>query len=195
MAVPLTKYLDENGSYEGFDLYTKGISWSQKNITSKYPNFRFQLVDIYNQFYNPQGKYRAAEFKFPYKDKSFDFIFLTSVFTHMLPADLENYLSEVKRVLKDTGRCFITFFLLNPESMKFIHNRRSAINFAFDKGEYRVYREEQPEHAVAYKEEFIKGLFHKYNLVIKEPIHYGSWSGRKDYLSFQDIVILKHNGF
>ena len=32
------------------------------------------------------------EYSFPFKTSSFDFVFLTSVFTHMLPQDLDNYL-------------------------------------------------------------------------------------------------------
>lgn len=81
-----------------------------KNITPKYPNFNFQLADIYNKMYNPQGKYKASDYKFPYANETFDFVFLTSVFTHLLPQDMERYLSEIARVLKKNGRCFITFF-------------------------------------------------------------------------------------
>ena len=33
MAVPLTKYLDQEGSYEGFDIVEKGIRWCKKNVS------------------------------------------------------------------------------------------------------------------------------------------------------------------
>lgn len=191
MAVPLTKYLSPNGSYTGFDLYADGIKWSQENITSKYPNFQFHHIDIYNQFYNPSGIHKASDFKFPYPDQAFDFIFLTSVFTHMLPKDLENYLSEITRVLKKTGRCFITQFLLNPESILLQHSTSSTLRFIHDKGNYSVLYEHQPEFAVAYKENYMNSLFDKYYLELYKPIQYGSWCGRRNFLSYQDIIILK----
>jgi SAM-dependent methyltransferase len=99
-AIPLTMYLKNQGKYEGFDIIPQAISWCQKNITPKYPRFHFQLADIFNRAYNPKGKYQASEYRFPFPNESFDFIFLTSVFTHLLPKDLENYFSEITRVSK-----------------------------------------------------------------------------------------------
>ena len=83
-AIPLTNFMKDNGSYEGFDIVPKEIKWCQKNISRRFPNFRFQLADVYNKAYNPYGKYKASDYKFPYEDESFDFVFLTSVFTHLL---------------------------------------------------------------------------------------------------------------
>lgn len=59
MAVQLVKYLDKNGWYEGFDIVKLGINWCRKEISTQYPNFHFRLVDIYNKFYNPKGKYKS----------------------------------------------------------------------------------------------------------------------------------------
>jgi ubiquinone/menaquinone biosynthesis C-methylase UbiE len=189
IAVPLTKYLSSEGSYEGFDITSEEVKWCQKNITPSYPNFRFQLADIYNKKYNSQGKFKASNYNFPYANESFDFIFLTSVFTHLQPLDLEQYLSEVARVLRKNGRCFITFFLLNEESLELLEAKKSNRDFKFDLGEYRIEKEEIPEFAVAYNETFIKELYRKYNLEIKLPIHYGSWCERTPFLDYQDIVI------
>jgi len=119
MAVPLIGYIKGEGLYEGFDIVVEGINWCKKSITSKYPHFHFQVADLYNKEYNPKGKYKASEYKFLYENDSFDFVFLTSVFTHMLPQDMENYFSEIARILKRNGRCLMTFFLLNEESVNF----------------------------------------------------------------------------
>ena len=189
MVVPLINYLDKDGSYEGFDIVAAGITWCTKTITSKYPHFRFQLADIYNGSYNSQGRYKASEYKFPYENESFDFVFLTSVFTHMLPKDLENYLSEIARVLKKGGRCFVSFFLLNAESVKLIEAKQSSLDFKYKFKGYFTISKIAPESAVAYNEYFIKKLYEKYGLTMGEPIHYGSWCGRKEYLSYQDIVL------
>ena len=189
MAIPLTKYLDKNGSYEGFDIVKGGIDWCVKNISSKYPGFHFQVADIFNKYYNPGGKYKSCEYKFPYENESFDFIFLTSVFTHMFPQDMENYFSEITRVLRKRGRCFITFFLLNGESLKLIDAKRSAADFKYVFEGYYTTDKNTPEAAIGYDEHFIRKLYDKYGLIIEEPIRYGSWCGREKFLSYQDIII------
>jgi len=45
------------------------------------------------------GTVAASEFVFPFADASFDFVSLASVFTHMLPVDLEHYAGQIARVL------------------------------------------------------------------------------------------------
>ena len=84
IAAPLTDYLDEQGSYEGFDVVEVGVRWCEKAISRRFPNFRFKYVDLDNDLYRSGGG-SAADFRFPYADEDFDFVVLTSVFTHMLP--------------------------------------------------------------------------------------------------------------
>lgn len=48
-----------------------------------------------------------------------------------------------------------------------------------------------PEAATGYKESFIGNLYTKYGLEIVDPIHFGGWSGRVDFKSYQDIVCAK----
>lgn len=189
MTLPLLEFLSDDGSYEGFDIVPAGIDWCQSKITADMPNFKFQLADIYNKTYNSQGTQKADEFVFPYETDSFDFIFLTSVFTHMFPADMENYLSEISRVLRSGGRCLITYFLLNSESLKLFESGASTLDFKYKFDDFRTIDEKTPEAAIAFDEEFIRNLFDKYHLEINEPIHYGSWCGRPNYLSYQDIII------
>lgn len=186
MAAPLTSYLEEDGHYEGFDIIKEGIDWCQKNITPKYPNFHFQLADVYNNLYHPGGKFKASEYKFPFGDERFDFVFLTSVFTHMLPQELKNYLPEISRVLKKEGRALITFFLLNEESTAYVQGKDSKFSQEYEG--CRVIDKNIPEAAIAYKETFVRELFIKNNLEILEPIRYGSWCKRKEFLSSQDII-------
>ncbi len=189
MAVPLTKYLSASGKYEGFDIVARGIEWCTKNVTSRYPHFRFQVAEIYNKAYNPKGKYPAARYRFPFANDSFDFIFLTSVFTHLMPEETENYLTEIARTLRQGGKCLITYFLLNPESLKLVETRASTLDFKYQMSGFRTTDQHTPEAAVAYDENFIRGLHQKYGLKIAEPIRYGSWCGRKNFLSYQDLII------
>jgi SAM-dependent methyltransferase len=189
MAIPLTKYLDRGGSYEGFDIVPDGIRWCKEKISPRFPNFHFQLVDLHNKGYNPRGKYSASDFRSPYESDSFDFVFLTSVFTHMLPKDLENYLGEIARILKRGGRCLSTFFLLNRGSSELINAGKSTLPFKYECGDYRTIDLDTPESAVCYEELFILSLYERNGLTIKHPIRYGSWCKRSKPLSYQDIVI------
>ena len=189
LAVPLTKYFNENGRYEGFDIVASDINWAQKKISSKYSNFHFQLADIYNKEYNPKGRYQPANYRFPYQDNYFDFVFLSSIFTHMLPDDMAHYFSEISRVLKKGGRCLITFLLLNEESLKLIEEKKPPLNFKYVFKEYRFVDENVPEVAVAYNEQFINHLYEKFGFKVKGPIYYGSWCRREKSLSHQDIII------
>jgi ubiquinone/menaquinone biosynthesis C-methylase UbiE len=189
MALPLTKYLDAEGSYEGIDIVPEGIEWCEQEIARRSPNFRFTLADVYNKQYRPTGKFKASEYVFPYEDDSFDFTFLASVFTHMLPEEVDNYLSEVARMLKGGGRCLITFFLLNRESLELMESGASTINFKHELDGCRVKERGTPEVSVAYPESTIRALYERYGLEIEEPIRYGSWCGRREYLDYQDIVI------
>jgi len=193
MARPLTKYLT-GGSYDGIDIVAPSIEWCQQTYAPRFPNFHFHFSDIYNKAYNPTGKHLAAEYRFPFAAASFDFIFLTSVFTHMLPADLENYLSEITRVLKPGGRCLITYFLLNEESLKLIAGNLGSIDFKNELPGCRVKDVDVPEAAVAYQEQEILRLYEKYKLTIAAPIRYGSWSVRKEGLSYQDMIVAGKRG-
>ncbi|WMT43334.1 class I SAM-dependent methyltransferase [Paenibacillus sp. D2_2] len=190
MAVPLINYLNEHGSYYGFDIFKQGITWCQNNISISHDNFHFEHVDIYNQMYNPTGKEDASGYLFPYKDESFDFIFLTSVFTHLLPKELDHYLSEIVRVLKQDGRCFITFFLMNSESSHYLNSGLSTQGFYHQVENCYVVNTAIPNAAVAYSEDEIQRLFNKYKLTMINKPYYGSWCGRPEFTSYQDIIVI-----
>jgi SAM-dependent methyltransferase len=188
IAAALTSYLDHTGLYEGFDMYAEGVRWCQKHISSRFPNFHFQIADIYNGVYNNGGKCRANEYKFPFDDETFDFVFLISVFTHILPQDVEHYFSEIARVLKKSGRCFITFFLLNDESRELMGRKESVFNFNHKGDGYQTINQVEPESAVAYEEKNIRIICEKTGFDIVPPVHYGYWCGRKGTM-LQDFIV------
>jgi SAM-dependent methyltransferase len=186
----LTGYLSTRGAYEGIDIVKTGVDWCSRKISSKYPNFRFQLIDVYNKYYHPAGKHRASDYRFPFRDGSFDFVTLGSVFTHMLPKDTENYLAEVRRVLKSEGRCLISWFLLNPESDGLIRSSKSTLSLTFPvEGVCRTINVANPESAIGYNEAYVLGLYERCGLMIRDRVHYGSWCGRAEFLSYQDLVL------
>lgn len=191
IAAALFNYLDENGSYDGFDIVKTGIDWCVKKITVLRPRFQFKHADIFNKAYNPDGKYKALKYQFPYPAASKDFVFLTSVFTHMLPDEVANYLSQITRVMKPGATCLITFFLMNAESRRLLVAGKAHQNFSYDHRGFWTTDAKIPETAIAYDEYGVRQIFEKCGLEIIDPIHYGSWSGRKDFLSYQDLVIAR----
>lgn len=189
MAVPLTRYLSQSGSYEGFDIVNSGIDWCRRRITPAFPNFQFRMADVYNKHYNPHGGCKPSEYRFPHENGSFNLVFATSVFTHMMPGDVENYLSEISRVLAPGGRCLITYFLLNGESLACLHAGASTLDFSVERGVCRTINSDTPEEAVAYDEEYVTGLYGKNRLSVAAPVRYGSWCGRDNFMSYQDVII------
>jgi len=190
MALPLTSYLRTEGRYVGVDVVAKAVAWCRRNISRRHPNFTFHHGDVFNQRYNPSGRIQAHDYTFPFKDHSFDFVFLTSVFTHMYPKGIKRYLYEIARMLRPTGRVFCTFFMLNPEQRALAEMGRNDIDFRFDRGIYRIRNHETPESALALEEKALGAMFVEAGLRIQGPIKFGSWSGRGDGLSYQDIVLL-----
>lgn len=189
MALPLTGYLSERGSYDGFDTVKDFIQWCQDNITPRRPNFHFRYADIANTRYNPDGQERAETFTFPYDEGSFDLVFLASVFTHLLPLSFLRYLSESKRVLRPGGRILASFFLLNDESWEMIAAGKSRHRFPHPYGECWVGQTDIPEAVVGYEETLVSDLYRHVGLEIHPPIHYGSWPGRTRFLGGQDIIV------
>ena len=192
MASSLARFISPQGSYAGFDIVRAGINWAGKNIGARFPNFSFVHADIFNKHYNPGGKLSSQSFRFPYADASFDFVFLKSVFTHLLPDSIHNYLREIKRVLKPTGKCLATFFLVNRESTELIHRGESSLALTPYSEDCWVGDPKFPETAVGVSEQLLLLWCDQTALVAEQPIHYGSWCGRGQYMSYQDIVLLSH---
>ena len=193
VAVPLTQYLSESGSYAGFDIMPKLIRWCQRQITKSFPRFVFLHADLYNSFYNPKGKKEAASFVFPYPDSSFDCVFLTSVFTHMSAEAVAHYLMEVARVLRPGGSCLGTYFLFNDESDRITNQVQGNIVFPHQRGVYRLRDDTDPDAAICFEQVYIESLYCKVGLSIRQ-IELGSWCGRKGSRDYQDIVVAEKTG-
>ena len=191
MAVPFTDFLSKKGSYEGFDIVKKGVDWCTKNISSGFPNFNFKLIPLKNDLYNHSTNEKAADLKFPYKDEQFDFAFLTSVFTHMMPDAIDNYLTEIHRVLKKDKIGFATFFILDEKSKKAM-SEMGRKNFPHDFGNYALMDKKVKEANVAYQKKYLFDLLKSHNFEITNFFR-GNWSGIEsgELNEHQDIIIIK----
>lgn len=190
MAIPLTQYLDEKGSYVGVDIVEEGIRWSNENITSVYPSFKFQHLDIQHDLYNPKGQ-MAKTTSLPFEDKSFDFIFLVSVLTHLDTEGVLHYAKEIKRLLKDGGRCFATCFLMNKPAKECLSQGKGRIGFdPGEEGPVYYANASAPMAGVAFGEDHFLEKFLRFGLKRRSPAVYGHWSGRNQP-TFQDICIFE----
>ncbi len=189
VAVPLTNILGECGSYDGFDIVKDGIDWCNKKIASKFNNFHFKHIELKNDLYNLNTEEKAQNFQFPYPNNSFDCIILTSVFTHMMPEDVENYLSQIHRVIKPGGKCLATFFILNEEISQLMAIGKTYFKF-HSFGDYALLYKNVKEANVAFHEKYLLNIF-KENSLNTTLINRGKWSGNEQGLDFQDVVILE----
>lgn len=188
LAIPLTKYLAKTGGYEGFDVVEYGVKWCQKYIASQYSHFNFTYIPLHNDLYTKTGQ-TATNFQFPYPSAAFDKAVLLSVFTHMLPAEVANYIAEIKRVLKKGGRCYATFFIMNEASQRMMTDQ---FNFPYEYDDHFLMDQKVQSANVAYRESYLIALFQKEGFKMN-AIHYGWWCGREKAhcVQFQDVMIIQ----
>lgn len=187
LARPLAGYLSGDGSYDGFDADREAIGWCRRRYR-RLPNFAFKVADVQHPRFNPLGARFISEYRFPYDDDSFDFVICASVLTHVLEHECEHLLSEIARVVAPGGQVFATFFLLNDTSRAMIEAGQAGLPFLDPSGRIAIVDETRPEEAVAYDDEWVFETLRGEGLELA-AIHPGSWSGREEYVSFQDIVI------
>ena len=184
------KYLASDGRYEGLDIHAGSVEWLTENY-KLYPNFRFTHADLYNTMYNPAGKDQARDYVLPFPNHTFDVVVLKSVFTHMLPPDVRHYLQEISRVLKRGGRSIIAYFLLNPESRRFMGaglDKMSLQHDYEDDPSCVVANLDVPENVVAHDEVRIRGYYGEVGLVPCD-LTFGDWCGRPSLTGLQDLIV------
>jgi len=185
LGVALTPFLSARGGYDGFDIMPAVIGWC-RHITAARPNFRFQLVDVKSDRYRRGGSGAAAAFRFPYADASFDWVVLTSVFTHLRPADMRNYLSETARVLKPSGRALLSYYLMSEARRTELAKGLSTLTFAHRGEGFWAELPELPEAAIAYDEAEVLGLIEGAGLELAARYD-GQWASAP--LHSQDVLI------
>jgi SAM-dependent methyltransferase len=192
LARALVGYLSTAGSYRGVDVTRSSIDWCAAHYAA-IPNFGFVHADVFNTHYNQTGKVSAAEYVLPFGNEQFDFIWSTSLFTHMLPGGIDNYLAEIARVLKPDGHTWNTYMLLDEvsEPLARAHDpQRPNVQLSFDVPGGLVAIPEDPEVLIGVYADRITKMHTRHGLRITD-IRFGPWSGRTANLraSYQDVMI------
>jgi SAM-dependent methyltransferase len=177
LAVGLLDYL--TGGYDGIEIHKEAVAWCQQTITPRHPQFRFHRADVASVAYNRGGELKPTAYRFPFPDRSFDAILLSSVFTHMLPQDVEHYLREISRLLTPAGVCVASYFILNGESRAGVESGRSFVSFdvKHPSGVCRLHDADVPEAAVAYEDTYLRQIHDHAGLRIRHHRRGRWWSG------------------
>ena len=189
----LLHFLRSPGEYHGFDVMAEQVAEAARILTSRAPNFQYKHVNVFNRHYNPGGTIPAAEFAFPYPDSVFDCVYAASIFTHLLPAETENYFRETRRVLAPTGKALFSFFVLD-----FYRGPGTAISpiYEFDHAyennrDVAVKFPERPDDVIAYSRDRIEDYARNSRLRVLRIIP-GLWSESPGVaVNEQDLVLLE----
>lgn len=166
VAIPLTRYLRAGARFEGVDMWAQGVAWCQERITPLFANFRFRVIDIRNDRFNPNGLLQAPDYELPYDEGSFDFVFACAV-NHLDAADVCRFAVEAGRLLRSGGTYLGTWFLVDDANAGLLPDRCRP---------------------VACREDDVLATFAAAGLAIRE-IHRGAWSGTAAVGFQQDIVV------
>jgi SAM-dependent methyltransferase len=132
------------GSYLGIDIDPEMIAWCRANFDDR---FEFALSSHPSEAYRNADANNDHYYVIPRNDTTIDFVFSTSLLSHLLEPQIRNYFAEGARILKPGGRMMMSFFAidLNP---KLLDDRYT---FSHRMGPAYVESLEVPEAAIAYE--------------------------------------------
>lgn len=145
-------------SYLGVDVNKRSVDWCRRHIEPHHPSFHFVHLDVANRRYNQDGTLARA--RLPADDRSFDIVYLYSVFSHLLREDVEHYLGEIGRVLRPGGGVFLTAFV-----------EENVADVAENPPDYQGGRWQGALHCVLYDRHFLEGLLSRQGLVVDRFEH------------------------
>ena len=116
MAIGIGERFGWSNTYVGFDISRGDIDFCHKAIGAQHPSFTFVHIDIKNVHYNPAGVLASTNVEFPVPAGSVDFVFATSIFTHLFTDEVAHYLCEAARALRPGRVLLSTWFVLDEEA-------------------------------------------------------------------------------
>jgi SAM-dependent methyltransferase len=96
-------------SYVGVDVYSEMIAFLHEKVTD--PRFEYHHIDVKNELYNPDAPPMTETTDLGVGDRTFDVIWLFSVFTHLAPHDYRTMLKLLRRRIRPDGRLIYTLFV------------------------------------------------------------------------------------
>jgi SAM-dependent methyltransferase len=183
-------HMDPSGSYEGFDVVHALVDWCQRHLEPVLPNFRFSLADIHAPGYNPTGAVAANAYRFPFVANEFDAAVVSSVFTHMLADEIENYLAELGRVVKPDARIFITALLLDDAAVRAVAQGSTAFDLRHPVGPCMTFDPDHPREGIACPEAWLTDALGRNGFAIGSILR-GNWRQVRSCEVSHDIVVAR----
>lgn len=187
VALPLSRFLDERGSYDGFDTSHEYIDWCRSSLPLDPARFRFRHCSIQSSHYNEQGEIAAEAFAFPWPENIFSLIIAVSLFTHLSAAATTNYLHEIARTLKARGRLFASFYVLDKQSAALAEGGTTDPRFTSRVAEGMIGDAANPDAAVAFDAEWLASTLASAGLVF-DSFYPRRWR-QQAVVSHQDILV------
>ena len=163
------------GRYLGVDLHPAMIAWCQENLTPA-TGFEFRHHDVAHPTRNP-GPDKPRSRPLEGEDGGFTFVLAHSVFTHLVQADAEYYLSEAARLLAPEGILLSTWFLFDKASFPMMQDFQNALYI----------NEDDPTNAVIFDRDWLRVAARAAGLTI-------SLAQPPDVRGFQWIVEMRPAG-
>jgi len=137
-----------SGRYIGIDLDEEMLNWCRRHFDAE--RFEFHRANHASRAYNAAGSLHA-DYVLPTADETADFVYSTSLFTHLLEKELVNYCRESYRVLRRGSHMAMACFSMDHPPPTFGDRH----TFRFRIGPAHVESLRVPEAAVAYDEQFL----------------------------------------
>jgi SAM-dependent methyltransferase len=191
MAEGLLDWLGEDGRYTGFDPSGAAIARAKARLGQD-GRARFLHANLFNREYNPRGGDDDTDYRFPADDGAIDFVFATSVFTHMQIAGVRRYIAEAARCLRPGGAFLFTAFLLDPQSKAAMASGRTTYAFHARLDDVSATIDPKtPERAMAHERAVILDALREAGFEIDGDVHDGTWRGHAHAMAFQDLIVAR----
>ena len=97
-------------SYSGLEVHQPIVNFLKSNVERHDDRFRFERWDVHNRRYNKDGVKMQSTHVLPFA-KTFDLIWLFSVFTHLDPDDAAILLVILRKHINPNGKLFFSAFI------------------------------------------------------------------------------------
>lgn len=193
MAIPLQAYLSPAGRYWGFDVDRVAIEWCVNAIEKLDPRFRFRHVPARNAAYNPRSKTALTDLRLEVAAESVTFACAASLFTHLRAGDARHYWQELGRVLRPGGRVLATAFLVDPAGANRMTLQGKELSFVPVDADTWTTDVAIPEKATGFPRTLFSSWAEAAGLQLEQFIP-GTWNGRPDGQSCQDMLVFTKRG-
>lgn len=187
LALPLSRLLDDDARYDGFDTSDEYIEWCRSSLGLDPARFRFHHFEIRSSHYNMRASVAPETFVFPWPESTFTLTVAVSLFTHLSASATRHYLAEIARTLQPGGRLFATFFALDEEASRLAAAGLTSPRLVTRVDEGMLGDAANPDAAVAFDAEWLAAALTSAGLAF-DAFYPGRWR-QIAAVSHQDIIV------